>query len=81
MQVATWAASCASCHGTAGRAVPGSGIAALAGRDPQWIAASLRDYAAGARASAIMGQIAKGYDAAQIAKIADWFAAQAPEAP
>jgi len=79
MQAAVWAAACATCHGTAGRAVEGSAIPPLAGREAGWIVRQMRDFASGARPATVMHQIAKGYDAGQTARIADWFASQAPE--
>jgi len=82
MQTAAWAAACATCHGTAGRAAPDAAVPPLAGRDAGWIAAQMRDFASGARPATIMHQIAKGYDEEQAARIAAWFAAQSPqEAP
>ena len=54
------AATCANCHGTQGKAQPGSSVVSLAGT----------------RSATIMHQLAKGYSEAQIAQIAAYFAAQ-----
>ena len=71
-QIRVWAAACASCHGTDGRAQPG--MASLAGRtDLQKI---LLEYKAGTRPATLMHQISKGYTDEQLAQIAAYFAAQ-----
>lgn len=73
-QTRVWAAACASCHGTDGRAQPG--MASLAGRtDLQKI---LLEYKAGTRPATLMHQISKGYTDEQLGQIADYFAAQKP---
>ena len=73
-QTRVWAAACASCHGTDGRAQPG--MASLAGRtDLQKI---LLEYKAGTRPATLMHQIAKGYTDEQLGQIAAYFAAQKP---
>ncbi len=73
-QTRVWAAACASCHGTDGRAQPG--MASLAGRtDLQKI---LLEYKAGTRPATLMHQIAKGYTDEQLVQIAAYFAAQKP---
>lgn len=73
-QTKVWAAACASCHGTDGRAQPG--MASLAGRtDLQKI---LLDYKAGTRPATLMHQISKGYTDEQLGQIAAYFAAQKP---
>lgn len=73
-QTRVWAAACASCHGTDGRAQPG--MASLAGRtDLQKI---LLEYKAGTRPATLMHQISKGYTDEQLGQIAAYFAAQKP---
>ena len=69
------AATCSACHGTEGKAVAGSGIVALAGLPKENVAAQLRAFRDGSRASTVMQQIAKGYTEAQIDAIAAYFAA------
>lgn len=76
LYVASVAASCAQCHGTAGRPAPGSVLPPLAGRPAAEIAAQMQAFKTGARPATVMHQIAKGYSDAQIAQLAAWFAAQ-----
>ena len=73
-QVRVWAAACANCHGTEGRAQPG--MDALAGKDKSEIEQKMLDFKNGRRPATIMHQIAKGYSDEQIAAIATYFAAQ-----
>ena len=70
------AASCTNCHGTDGRAQPGSQVPPLAGRDKTEIVALIKAFQSGARPSTVMQQISKGYTDAQIAQLADFFAGQ-----
>ncbi len=70
------AATCANCHGTNGRAVPGSGSEALAGIDKDKLLQKLRDFRSGAKPATIMHQISKGYTEAQLELVAAYFAAQ-----
>jgi len=71
-QVRVWAAACANCHGTDGRAQPG--MESLAGKDD--IAQKMLDFKSGRKPATLMHQIAKGYTDAQIAGMAQYFAAQ-----
>ncbi|WP_342130737.1 c-type cytochrome [Hydrogenophaga sp. OTU3427] len=73
-QVRVWAAACANCHGTDGRAQPG--MEPLAGKTD--IARKLLDFKSGSRPATLMHQIAKGYSDEQIQQIAAYFAAQKP---
>ncbi|MGB4225892.1 MAG: c-type cytochrome [Candidatus Dechloromonas phosphoritropha] len=70
------AATCANCHGTNGRAVPGAGIDALAGMEKAKTLQKLADFKSGAKPASIMHQISKGYTDEQIDLIATYFAAQ-----
>ncbi|HMV17733.1 MAG TPA: c-type cytochrome [Zoogloea sp.] len=70
------AATCANCHGTDGRAVPGAGNEALAGVDKAKLLQKLQDFRSGAKPATIMHQIAKGYTDAQLDLIAAYFAAR-----
>lgn len=70
------AATCANCHGTNGRAVPGTGMEALAGEDKAKLLQKLKDFRSGAKPATIMHQIAKGYTEEQLDLIAGYFAAQ-----
>ncbi len=70
------AATCANCHGTDGKAVPGSALLSIAGMEKSYIAAQLRAFKSGARPATVMHQISKGYSDAQIEVLASYFAAQ-----
>ncbi len=70
------AATCANCHGTDGRAVPGSGSARLAGQSREFIVAQLQAFRSGGRPATVMHQLAKGYSDAQIQALAAFFATQ-----
>jgi cytochrome c553 len=75
-QTRVWAAACASCHGTDGRAQPG--MASLAGRNQAELQKILLEYKAGTRPATLMHQISKGYTDEQLGQIAGYFAAQKP---
>jgi len=70
------AATCANCHGTNGKAVPGAGLDSLAGESKEKLLQKLADFKSGAKPASIMHQIAKGYTDEQLALIATYFAAQ-----
>lgn len=72
--VRSWAAGCANCHGTDGKAAPG--MIALAGSDKNEMLNKLLAFKSGTRAATIMHQLAKGYSDEQLAAIASWFSAQ-----
>jgi cytochrome c553 len=73
------AASCVGCHGELG--VSGNpAIPSLAGQDPQYLAAALQAYKAGARNDATMKPQAALDDGA-IKSLAAYFSAQQPQAP
>lgn len=74
LQVRSWAASCANCHGTNGRAQPG--MESLAGVSKDDITRKMLEYKSGRRPATIMHQLAKGYSDEQIEAIAAYFAAQ-----
>jgi cytochrome c553 len=74
--VRAMAANCAACHGTQGRAVPGSTVAGLAGKPRDEIAQSLAQFKSGAKPATVMHQIAKGYGDAEIAALAEYFSKQ-----
>ena len=75
--VQSMAAACSMCHGTGGRPVANSPVAALAGRPRDEIVQSMAQFKAGTKPATIMHQIAKGYSDAEIAALADHFSAQA----
>ena len=70
------AANCANCHGTDGRAAEAAGMPGLAGLAPAYFIEQMNAFRSGARQATIMHQIAKGYTDAQIAGMAQYFAAQ-----
>jgi sulfide dehydrogenase cytochrome subunit len=80
LQVRSWAAACANCHGTARHGTEGQALAPLqplAGLPDAVIVQRMQDFKAGKVPSAtVMHQLAKGYSDAQIAAIAAYFAAQ-----
>ena len=73
-QARSWAAGCANCHGTDGRAQPG--MEALAGVPKEDIIKKMQDFKAGRKPATLMHQLAKGYSDAEIEAIAAYFAAQ-----
>jgi cytochrome c553 len=74
LQVRSWAAGCANCHGTQGRAEPGT--VSLAGVNKDDLVKSMQDFKTGKRPATVMHQLAKGYTDDQITAIASYFAAQ-----
>ncbi|HEY0957113.1 MAG TPA: c-type cytochrome [Roseateles sp.] len=70
------AATCATCHGTQGRA-RGTLMQPLAGMKAGVMLAALADYRNGRQAGTVMPQIVKGYSEAQLRLIAAYFEAQA----
>lgn len=73
-QVRAWAASCAACHGTDGRAA--EGMLSLAGRDRDELYKLLIDFKSGQRPATVMHQHAKGYSDEELKQLATFFAAQ-----
>lgn len=74
LQARGWAASCASCHGTNGKAQ--SGMESLAGASKDELVRKMQDYKTGRRPATLMHQLAKGYTDEQIEAIAAYFASQ-----
>ena len=74
LQVRSWAAACANCHGTNGKAQTGN--EPLAGGNKDEMLKKLLDFKRGAKPATIMHQLSKGYTDEQLAAIAGWFAAQ-----
>jgi cytochrome c553 len=70
------AATCASCHGTNGRSAEGSAVPSLSGMPRTQMIEQMAAFKSGARTATVMHQLSKGYTDAQIALIADYFAAQ-----
>lgn len=76
LQARAWSAGCAACHGTNGKGASGE-VPALAGRSKSDLLAVLKEFKADQRKTAtIMHQHSKGYDDAQLERIADYFSRQ-----
>ncbi|MGM9426177.1 c-type cytochrome [Hydrogenophaga sp. MI9] len=73
-QVRVWAAACATCHGTDGRAL--DGMPALAGRDRDELLHKLLDFKNGRQSATLMHQLSRGYTDEQLRDIATYFAGQ-----
>lgn len=69
-----FAANCANCHGTDGKAA--GAIPPLAGRDRTYLEESMKAFKSGGRPATIMHQLAKGYTDEEIAILAEYFAKQ-----
>jgi cytochrome subunit of sulfide dehydrogenase len=76
LNIASLAATCATCHGTQGKAVSGSSVVSLAGLSKDYIVTQMAAFKAGTRPATVMHQLSKGYSDAQVALIATHFAAQ-----
>jgi sulfide dehydrogenase cytochrome subunit len=74
LQVRSWAAACANCHGTNGHAQPG--MESLAGVSQEDIVRKMQDFKSGRKPATLMHQLSKGYSDDQIQAIAGYFAAQ-----
>ncbi|MFP8779873.1 c-type cytochrome [Hydrogenophaga sp. RWCD_12] len=72
LQVRSWAAACANCHGTNGHAQAGN--ASLAGVSKDDLVKKLMDFKSGHRPATIMHQLSKGYSDEQLNAIAGYFA-------
>jgi len=72
-QAELWAAGCAACHGSE---VSTPGFPVLAGRDAAELLALLLKQRAGGADTTIMHQHARGFSAAELARIAAVLAAQ-----
>jgi sulfide dehydrogenase cytochrome subunit len=73
--VRSMSATCSSCHGTNGVSAGGA-IAGLAGLNRDYFIIQMKSFKEGKREATLMHQIAKGYTDAEIAAMADYFAAQ-----
>lgn len=76
LQVRSWAASCANCHGTQGQAQ--QGMHRLAGMPAGELNRKMLDFKNNRVPATVMHQLAKGYTDEQIAAISAFFAAQKP---
>jgi cytochrome c553 len=69
------AAICANCHGSEGRTVKDSVVPSIAGLPRDDMIQQMHAFKDGSRPATIMHQITKGLTEAQIASMADYFAA------
>lgn len=75
LYVRSLAATCANCHGTEGRTVPGSEVPAIAGMPREYMLRQLQAFRDGSRPATVMHQITKGFSEQQLGQIASYFAA------
>jgi len=73
-QVRSWAAACANCHGTNGRAETGN--ESLAGVKQEELVKKLMDFKSGRKPATVMHQLSKGYSDEQIVALAAYFSQQ-----
>ena len=76
LQIRSLAATCANCHGTAGHAIDDSAVPGLGGMPAGYFVEQMNAFKSGERTATVMHQIAKGYNGAQIDRLAAYFAAQ-----
>ena len=72
------AATCANCHGTLGKGIPGGSIPNLAGLKNEYFVEQMLAFKTGTRPATIMHQLAKGYTDEQIRLLATYFASVQP---
>ena len=63
------AATCANCHGSEGRAVPGSSVPSIAGLPRDYMVAQMKAFKDGSRPATVMHQLTKGLTDQQIDEI------------
>lgn len=79
-QAMSWAAACVTCHGAA-EPVAGSTVASLAGMDADELVGKMEAFATGDTPGSLMQQLARGYDADVLRRIAGWYEQLGKEAP
>jgi cytochrome c553 len=72
------ATTCFQCHGTHGRAVPGTAMVSLAGMDRNHLRDSLLAFRDGTRQGTVMNQLMRGFTPEQIDVISTYFAQLRP---
>ncbi|CAA7627759.1 Cytochrome c553 [Candidatus Terasakiella magnetica] len=75
--VPVMAESCALCHGMEGRSP--AAMPSLAGREAETLFKALMGFYDGSRPATVMDRIVKGYDAAELRDLAEYFAHRPPE--
>jgi cytochrome c553 len=73
--VRSLAANCAACHGTNGNSAGGA-YPGLAGMNREYFLIQVKAFREGKREATVMHQLSKGYSDAEMAALADYFAAQ-----
>jgi cytochrome c553 len=68
------ASSCSGCHAVSVKVE--TPVPRILGREPAEIIAAMQAFRSGARASTVMGRIAKGFSDDEVRAIAVWLAAQ-----
>ena len=81
LRIRALAANCAACHGTEGRAPVDSLVPGLAGMPAAHFIVQMKAFQRGERQGTLMPQLARGFTEAQIAQLAQYFAAQKRGAP
>ena len=76
LQVRSWAAGCANCHGTKG--IAQTGMESLAGVNKDELLKKMLDFKTGKKPATIMHQLSKGYTDEQLAQLAAYFSALKP---
>ena len=76
LHLRSMAAACAQCHGTDGRAAPGSALPSIAGMPRDHLVTQLKAFKAGTRPATVMTQIAKGFSDAQLEQLAAYFSGE-----
>ncbi len=74
-QAMSWAAACVTCHGAA-QAAEGSTVKSLAGMPVSEMVGKMTTFAVGDVPGSLMQQIARGYDAETLTRIAKWYEKQ-----
>jgi len=73
LQVRSWAAACATCHGTHG--IAETGMESLAGANKDELLKKMLDFKTGKKPATLMHQLSKGYSDEQLGALATYFAA------
>ena len=71
LQVRSWAAGCANCHGTNGVGVPNAGMPQINHLSSEAMLTQLKAFKSGARTGTIMHQLSKGYTDEQLQTISN----------
>ena len=78
LNVRALSATCANCHGTEGRSVPGAAVPSLAGMPKAYMLTQMKAFKDGSRPATVMHQLSKGFSDAQIETMATYFSGLKP---